>query len=84
MSKFTKALAIVAIAGTVAVPLAIAAEGRIQQQPHMNAALDHLQAAKKELQAATPDKAGHRVAAIKAVDDAIKHVNEGIAAGSKP
>ena len=33
-------------------------------QPHMQAALEHLRAAKVELAAATPDKGGHRAKAI--------------------
>ena len=47
-------------------------------QPHMQAALDHLRAAKVELEAAEPDKGGHRVAALKAVNNAITQVERGI------
>ena len=47
-------------------------------QPHMQAALDHLRAAKVELEAADPDKGGHRVAALKLVNKAITQVEEGI------
>jgi hypothetical protein len=50
-------------------------------QPHMHAALRMLQNASGELQAAEADKAGHRVAAIKLVSDAINEVQAGIAAG---
>ena len=49
-----------------------------ERQPHMVAALEHLRAAKDELKAASHDKGGHRVAAIKAIDDAIDHVKEGM------
>ncbi|HVR11578.1 MAG TPA: hypothetical protein VMW75_26275 [Thermoanaerobaculia bacterium] len=47
-------------------------------QPHMVAALDELRAARAELQAALPDKGGHRVRAIELVDDAIGQVRRGI------
>lgn len=48
-------------------------------QPHMQGALADLQAAKAELQAATPDKGGHRVNALGLVDQAIGQVRDGIA-----
>jgi hypothetical protein len=47
-------------------------------QPHMRAALDHLQAAKVELQTAEADKGGHRAKAIKLVDEAIGEVTAGM------
>jgi len=48
-------------------------------QPHMQAALEHLRAAKVELDAATPDKGGHRAKAIALTNDAIAQVERGIA-----
>lgn len=48
-------------------------------QPHMQSALDHLQAAKAELQGALADKGGHRVRAIELVDRAIGEVQAGMA-----
>jgi hypothetical protein len=48
-------------------------------QPHMEAALTALQQAKQELQSATADKGGHRAKSIKAVEFAIKQVQDGIA-----
>ena len=48
-------------------------------QPHMQAALDHLRAARSELQAASTDKGGHRARAIQLVNDAIREVEAGIA-----
>jgi len=64
------AIALVAFyAGTLSVRAA---------QPHMQAALEHLQAAKAELQAAEKDKGGHREAALKATEEAIHHVHEGM------
>ena len=47
-------------------------------QPHMQAALDHLRAARAELNAATADKGGHREKAIALVNDAIGQVEKGI------
>jgi hypothetical protein len=47
-------------------------------QPHMQAALDHLQGAKAELQSALTDKGGHRVRAIELVDRAIGEVEAGM------
>jgi len=44
----------------------------------MREALEALQAARHHLEQAEPDKGGHRVAAIKAVDNAIRHTQEGI------
>ena len=52
--------------------------GCASTQPHMTSALDHLLAAKQELQAATSDKGGHRMKAIELVDDAIAQVQRGI------
>ncbi|HEX3355286.1 MAG TPA: hypothetical protein VHS34_20865 [Terriglobales bacterium] len=49
-----------------------------EPQPHMQEALRHLQAAANELQKASHDKGGHREKALQAVQDAIRHVNEGI------
>lgn len=51
-------------------------------QPHMDAALDNLMAAKRHLEAATSDKGGHRVKAIDYVNRAIDEVKKGIAFGS--
>lgn len=48
-------------------------------QPHMQAALEHLRAAKVELEKATPDKGGHRAKAIALTNDAIVEVERGIA-----
>lgn len=48
-------------------------------QPRMEAALGLLQNARGELEAATPNKGGHRERAIELVDRAIGQVREGIA-----
>jgi hypothetical protein len=54
----------------------------IAAQPHMQAALAALQTARAQLQAATPDKGGHRVAAIADIDQAIGEVRAGMAVGA--
>ena len=48
-------------------------------QPRMDAALALLQNARAELEAAVPNKGGHRKRAIELVDRAIVQVREGIA-----
>jgi hypothetical protein len=57
--------------------LALAA-GCASGQPHMRSALDHLAAARSELQAATSDKGGHRVRAIELIDEAASEVEHGM------
>lgn len=47
-------------------------------QPAMRAALEHLQAARRALAEASPDKGGHRAKALALVDDAIEEVREGM------
>jgi len=47
-------------------------------QPHMQAALEHLRAAKGELEKAEADKGGHRLKAINLVNDAIAQVERGV------
>ena len=48
-----------------------------RQEPHMNAALGHLQEARAELEKATPNKGGHRERAMQLVDQAIQPVKAG-------
>jgi hypothetical protein len=48
-----------------------------RQEPHMNAALGHLQEARAELEKATPNKGGHRERAMQLVDQAIQQVKAG-------
>jgi hypothetical protein len=54
---------------------------RMPDQPHMQAALEYLRSAKSDLEHATSDKGGHRVNAIKLVDQAIDETKKGIEAG---
>lgn len=51
--------------------------GMARHEPHMSAALGHLQQAKDELERATPNKGGHREKAMQLVDQAIQQVREG-------
>jgi predicted negative regulator of RcsB-dependent stress response len=50
-------------------------------QPHMQAALDNLRAAKSNLERASSDKGGYRKRAIDEVNDAIDETKKGIDAG---
>jgi len=45
-----------------------------EQHPHIRAAIRELEASKKELQTAAHDFGGHRVDAIKAIDEALKQL----------
>ena len=66
-------------ASTVGVAAVTAANAA---QPHMQAALTHLNTAAAQLQQAADDKAGHREKAIQLVSQAINQVQQGIAAGA--
>ena len=84
MKTFSKLFALTVILGLLSFPIsATANHADDEDQPHMQAALEALQQAKHHLEEAKHDKGGHRVAAIKAVDAAIKHVKEGMEAGEK-
>jgi hypothetical protein len=52
-------------------------------QPHMKAALEALQRAKQELQAAEHDKEGHREKALQLTNQAINQTRMGIHAGNQ-
>jgi hypothetical protein len=54
------------------------AKAAVADQPHMQAALDALKLARRELDQADSDKGGHRVKAISLVNDAINQVEKGI------
>ncbi len=49
------------------------------EQPRMRSALAALQSAKASLEAATPDKGGHRAKALQATREAIEETQKGIA-----
>ena len=48
-----------------------------RQEPHMSAALGHLEQAKAELEKATPNKGGHREKALQLVSQAMEQVKAG-------
>jgi len=54
------------------------AKAAVADQPHMQAALDALRVAKRELEQATTDKGGHRARAMGLVNQAIAQVEKGI------
>jgi hypothetical protein len=51
--------------------------GMARREPHMSAALGHLEQAKAELEKATPNKGGHRERALELVNQALQQVQEG-------
>ena len=74
------ALAVFAVALTASLTV-VAAQSpapKAENQPQMNAALQHLQEAQKNLEAAAHDKGGHRVKAIGLIKQAISEVQQGI------
>jgi len=90
--SFTKAifqiLALTLVLGAISLTAATAktaasnptptAAAAVEDQPHMQAALESLKQAREHLQKAEADKGGHRAAAIKATDEAIKHTEMGV------
>ena len=78
MPRFTRRdLLAAAPALGVAAVLAASTEARADQ-PHMDAALDALKSARRELDAATADKGGHRGNALRLVKQAMVEVERGI------
>lgn len=73
------AVAVVAAGASAGTMYLSAGEAGAENQPHMRAALNSLQTAKNQLQAASADKGGHRAKAIDLVNAAIAEVNRGIA-----
>lgn len=59
--------------------LVLPRRAKAADQPHMQAALDALRTAQRELHDATADKGGHRVRAERLISDAIAEVERGIA-----
>lgn len=78
MNAIGKMLVLAVVLGVFSIPAAVATMAPVEDQPHMQQALEALRQARHHLEAALPDKGGHRTAAIKACDDAIKHTQEGI------
>lgn len=69
--------AVLSVLSVIAVPVFA------EPQPHMQAALDALQAAEKQLSVAAKDHGGHRARALKQVRSAIGEVRKGIAFDNK-
>jgi len=74
------ALLVLSVALTTSASLVVAQSSapRTESQPHMTAALDHLQRAQKELEEGSHDKGGHRVKALSLVKQAMSEVQQGI------
>ena len=94
MKGLFKLMALATIIGLCSLPAGYAMPGSTskaapvtvsedEDQPHMQAALDALKQAEQHLNEAKHDKGGHRVAALKATREAIKHVEMGMKAGEK-
>jgi hypothetical protein len=81
--KRSKLLALTLVLGLLSIPISAVASYEDEDQPHMQAALDALKQAEQHLNEAKHDKGGHRVAALKATREAIKHVEMGMKAGDK-
>jgi hypothetical protein len=78
MARFTRRSL---LAGLSAMGAAVALwrpSGAAAAQPHMEAALESLRAAERQLKEATADKGGHRGRALRLVHDAIVQVEKGI------
>lgn len=73
----SSSIRIVLLGGVIATSLGIGYA--IGAQPHMGESLAFLQSARGELQAATPNKGGHRERAIGLIDNAIAEVRAGMA-----
>lgn len=73
LTSFALAAALAIVVGNNAMNTASA-----DAQPKMKSALSHLESSLSDLKGATADKGGHRVKAIKLVEDAITQVKEGI------
>ena len=79
MKTISKILLPAVLMGLLTVPATVATTTpAVEDQPHMQQALDALKQAERHLQQAIPDKGGHRSDAIKACQAAIKATEEGI------
>lgn len=80
--SFTRS-SLIAIAFALVLGIVVGGVAVAATQVHMRNARTNLQAALAQLNAAIPDKAGHRVNAIRLTNQAINEVNLGIAAGAR-
>lgn len=70
---------VVVLLGALGLIAGLAIGAWAEKQPHMRAAVMHLQNAKVQLAQAEHDKGGHRGAALNLVNQAINKVKQGIA-----
>jgi len=70
---------ILALCATLTLIVGLGAQTRqmARTEPHMSAAIGHLQQAKNELEKATATKGGHRENAMRLVDQAMAEVQAG-------
>lgn len=78
MNTVSRRTVVGAIFSSALLGLALPSRAKAADQPHMQAALDALRIAQRELHEAMADKGGHRVKAEKLVSDAIGEVEKGI------
>ena len=81
--NIARILAIGVMLSIFSLPVTVAASADDDDQPHMKAALESLRQAEQHLKEAAHDKGGHREAALKATQEAIKHTEMGMKAGAK-
>ena len=74
----TRSRIITALLLTLVIATGFVAGRATADQPRMHTALEHLRAAKADLEAATADKGGHRERALRLVNDAIAETEKGI------
>jgi hypothetical protein len=78
-----RSVAVAVMLALFSMPVSLSANADDDDQPHMQAALDALRQAEQHLKEAAHDKGGHRAAALKATQEAIKHVEMGMKVGEK-
>jgi hypothetical protein len=82
LSQTARRRLIVAAGAALLLGVGFTAGSVVAAQPHMINALHALQNAQAQLQEASADKGGHRVTAMRLINEAIGEVQAGIAAGS--
>jgi hypothetical protein len=82
MNSLSRALALAIITALFTIPAGVAStKPPVEDQPHMQQALEALRQARHHLEEALPDKGGHRTAAIKACEQAIRQAELGVKDG---
>ena len=83
MNKWKISTMVLAVTLGVSVGWSAVRPASAEPQPNMVAAREHLKQARGSLEAAMPDKGGHRAKAIGLVDSAIAEVTAGVEFDSK-